>query len=47
MKPKKVKGGKEFDSLMGALAHVPKSEVDRKARAWKKARAKRAKKPKQ
>lgn len=44
--PKKLQGGEPFDALMGKLAHVPKSEVDKAGKAWKKARAKSKKKPK-
>lgn len=42
MARKKLKGGAAFDSLMGKLAHVPKSEADKAERAWKKSRAKKA-----
>ena len=45
--PKKLQGGEAFDDLMGKLAHIPKAEVDKAGKAWKKARAKSKKKPKQ
>ncbi len=47
MDAKRPTGGTEFDALMGRLAQVPRKEVDRVERAWKKSRAKKKRKPKQ
>lgn len=46
MAKKQLKGGAAFDSLMGKLAHVPKSEADKAEKSWKKSRAKKAAKNK-
>lgn len=45
-KPKSLSGGAPFDDLMKKVAQVPKEEADRKAREWKKSRAKRKANPK-
>lgn len=40
-KTKKLQGGTAFDSLMGKLVKVPKKEVEKKERAWRRSRDKK------
>ena len=42
-KPKKLTAGPATDSLLSKLLRVPKSEADKAARDWKKARKKKKK----
>ena len=42
--PKKLEGGKAFDTMMGKLVQVPKKELDRAEKRYQKKKAKRKKK---